>query len=788
MFFGYPSQPQMRRETLSKAVGLLSGSHGLEAVSWEDLRIGGKLIIDEVLDAIENCELAVFEVTDLNHNVMFELGYAIARQKKLWLLRDPSEMAAKAIWDEVRLLTTVGYAPYLNSDEILQAFDKDRPWQQERTLYDRTIRPVLEPTELNALLFARSLHETEADRELARRVEDERRAGIRVLEADPKESGVQPLSWYAQQIYASVAVLVHFSSPERHGSAVHNARCALMAGLATGLERRLLMLAEEDYTPPIDYRDLMFVYRTAAEARKKADDWLGRALVGAHAAIAGDKAVRARVSLATELKFLRLGDHVAENEAPELDDYFIETASYQEVLLPKTAIFPGRKGSGKSANLMQAASALASDKRNLVCVVKPPGYELHGILSLLRAHDERHEKTYLTDALWRFLLMSEVARGAYEEVLPIPLGARSAEVTEFITYVESEAPYVMDDFAVRLEHVVARALAAGTGSDIADTRERLTRALYDDSLIELRKHLGRFLGRRDRVAVLIDNLDKAWDRSTDIDELASFLLGLVNAAAALAADFQRHDAWRSPVAFTVAIFIRSDIYAHVEERAREPDKLPTSRLLWDDQELLLRVVEERYEAARKRPGSGNEIWTRFFCPKVGDAPAREYLTWRILPRPRDLVFLCNAAITSAVNRGRDRIEEDDVHEAEKVYSTFALDALRVEAAAIFPAVDDVLLEFLQAPAQMDQDLAEAIVGRVENLELPASEAVEHLIRLSFLGWDIGDGRVAFATDSRDDAKSRRLASLAARNRNGRVRLVVHPAYRPYLEIADGLPA
>jgi hypothetical protein len=292
--------------------------------------------------------------------------------------------------------------------------------------------------------------------------------------------------------------------------------------------------------------------------------------------------------------------------------------------------------------------------------------------------------------------------------------------------------------------------------------------------------LGRFLENRQRVSVLIDNLDKAWERASDFDELAAFLLGLLTAASSLTADFRRRDAWRTPVSFNVAVFIRSDIYQQVEMRAREPDKLPVTRLLWNDPDQLLRVVEERYEAARQRPGSGSEMWTRFFCARVRGQRTRDYLAWRVLPRPRDLVYLCNAAITAAVNRGNERIEVADIEEAEQLYSNFALDVLRVEGLALMCELDDVLLEFLEAPATMSVREAEKRIARVSGMGSSAGEAVETLVQLSFLGWELGDGRLEFATETRDDAKARRLAA----SRKGGPRVGIHPAFRPYLEISD----
>jgi hypothetical protein len=98
------------------------------------------------------------------------------------------------------------------------------------------------------------------------------------------------------------------------------------------------------------------------------------------------------VRLATELRGLRLGEYVAENEVDQLDNYFVETSAYKLALEGRSSIFVGRKGTGKTANLIRVASTLRADKRKLVVVIEPVGYDLTGLTRLLRKYREEDTK------------------------------------------------------------------------------------------------------------------------------------------------------------------------------------------------------------------------------------------------------------------------------------------------------------------------------------------------------------------------------------------------------------
>jgi hypothetical protein len=184
---------------------------------------------------------------------------------------------------------------------------------------------------------------------------------------------VRPLTWYCQKLYGAFGFAAHFLSPAREGYRLHNARYALVSGLARGFGVKSLILTEQhDLLTPIDYRDAMRQYATPSEAARITTEWV--------APLAAQRtAVRAQppkphvdaVRLATELKdfHLELGEYVAENEANRLTEYFVETTAYTDVINGTHTIFVGRKGTGKTANLIRAADQIGGDVQNLVVLI-----------------------------------------------------------------------------------------------------------------------------------------------------------------------------------------------------------------------------------------------------------------------------------------------------------------------------------------------------------------------------------------------------------------------------------
>jgi len=223
-FVAYPSQPPLLAETIRSAINEINKGNRVSLKSWEDCKVGGKVVIEELCRSIDQAEIFCADLTDLNANVMFELGYAIATNKRIWLMLDASFSVAKTQFDQLRVLTTIGYAKYCNSSELTTKFYRDEPYADlENTIFEQAIRPNLIPTIGQKILYLKSLHDTEAAIRISQRIEQLRTPETEVIVDDPKESTVQSLTWYGTQVYSSFGVVCHLTSPSRSGAPLHNA-------------------------------------------------------------------------------------------------------------------------------------------------------------------------------------------------------------------------------------------------------------------------------------------------------------------------------------------------------------------------------------------------------------------------------------------------------------------------------------------------------------------------------------------------------------------------------------
>jgi len=787
IFFAYAGSPEGTRETVANAVAGLAERDDVTAVTWEGLRADGRLIINQITAAITGADLICAEVSSLNPNVLFELGYAVAGDKPVRILLDGTDIEAVRGFKQFGLLNQVGYLSYANSIDIrskllggLQATGTSL-WQD--------LLPTTASAQAEHSIFYYPLnHVTEASRTLSRRLDGSRRTGWEILSADHSEVSLAPLSWYVQQIYKTDASIFHLAAPRRANSTIHNARTAFLAGIAHGLGRNMLMLAEEDYVVPFDYQDLLQQYNSSKTLGFGFDKWMGN-FEGDHArerASAAQRSVQRR-RLASQLGALNFYEYVAEQEAGSLSDYFVRTRQFEDLLNSPAVIFVGRKGVGKTANMLEAAQTLREDKRNLVVVIKPADYELQGLVKVLSDYRGRESLSYLTENMWKFLLYSEIARVAVDEAEQRPAGiATGSPLDELRQFMEECGLPMREDFSVRLEQLVTALLKTSgeVNRGVSDARDAIGAALGGVLLRDLRSRLEKAVTSYARVAVLVDNLDKAWDRHADLDDLASLLLGLLTAVGRVAGEFRRVRGEKdSELSFSLGVFLRSDVHQHVLRVAREPDKIRTATVTWEDTDLLFRVVEERYLFSGAGNSDPSRLWTQFFCPTVNGITVRQHVAGVILPRPRDLLYFVNAAVASAVNAGRDRVEIEDLRRARSEYSQFAFEAALVPNGITSRELESLLFEFAAGePTLTELEVADACANAGITAEPPA-EVIKHLLSVEFLGWQTGVERFSFGAEGSNARLAQVLARKYAATSNSALRYRIHPAFWDYLEIS-----
>jgi hypothetical protein len=782
-FVAYPSKPRSIAETIEAAIDMINDTQLVKLVGWRSLPVTGRVVIKQVCAAIDKSDLFICDMTILNPNVLFELGYAIAKKKRIWITLDTSYQSAVDNYKQVKMLTVLGYAEYHNASEIYTKFLAEQPYSDpNQTLYADVIEPsLLRKSGPPSLVYMKSAVNTEASARLTRRLQ---KSTIRLVMDDPSEVVVQNLAWYAENVIAAHAVISHLLDENRSENLfIQNAKYSFVSGLALGLGKPLLMLAHSPYDPPFDYQHLLRVHNSAAECIQIAHDWLSPLEEEYEAALKKYAESQRNAGAALVLQRIHLGDQFAENEQRELLDYFIVTAPYTEAIhTTQSLIYVGRKGSGKSANLYKIASELGRSRKNHVCIVKPVDYDVEGIFALLKLSIPRSEHGFMIESLWKYLIYTQMAISVRDEINNRPSHIPfEAEERDFLAFIGSNLELIQPDFTVRMENAIRNLCEIDLSETSTAQRTRISEVLHTRMLATLRKHLGQVLHEKQKVFVLIDNLDKAWEPRQDLSILSDFIFRLLSVSRAISDEFHRSGPQWQDVNVTLIIFLRSDIFSYIISQAREADKLIFSTIRWDDPRLLQRVIEERFINSLEGQITPDKVWTDYFTSSVRGIETREYIAQHIIPRPRDMINFCKASLAQSINRGHTRIEEQDILFAEQEYSQYAYLTLVTETKPIFPDIENLLYEFAGSTELVTIDSVTEFVRKAGINPENVPYLVQLLAESLFLGLETEPDQFRFLYDESKKKVVRSLARATALS-TGRERFKINVPFHSYLEI------
>jgi len=403
---------------------------------------------------------------------------------------------------------------------------------------------------------------------------------------------------------------------------------------------------------------------------------------------------------------------------------------------------------------------------------------------MLRQTLPASEKGFLIESFWKFLIYTELSKSVYDELKSKPLYYQcNAAEKGLLDFVSENAPIITPDFSIRLEAIVSKLQDLARLKSGGDQRAKISEFLHAEVIGRLRLMLGELLQNKNKVAILVDNLDKVWKPQENLDTLCDLLFGLLGVSQRIVQDFEKSDDRREAVNLSLIIFLRSDIFAQVIKYARERDKISYSRIAWEDPETLLRVLEERFIASSTEISTPNDVWSRYFCASVTGIPTRSYLTKYILPRPRDLIYLSKDAIAQAVNRRHTKVEEEDILEAQKKYSQYALDSIVVENSIQVEALEALLYEFV---GREEIIVHNDILAAMQVCDIPddkLDDVVELLCDLTFLGREVESGRFEFLYNEENKTKFQVMARKRVEGSADRVeRFRINEAFHAYLEI------
>ena len=327
-FYAYPSQHLPTVFTLQNAVAIINDAKfNVEIKLWQEMNVSGKLLLEEIRYEIDDCDVFLCDLTYTNMNVLFELGYAIALNKRIWISLNEDLHDKEKLYKELGFLTTIGYSNYQNINELVHAFWDSAPYDDtENTIFKEKIENQKKLTQVPKLLYLKSPALTSESAALTRLI---LKSSLPRVFDDPEETNSRPLEWYIESLLNSFGVIAHFADEKQDNS---NAKHALICGMAYGFNLELLMLSHAPYKPAIDYRHLMYVHKNIKQCTDRAEEWLLRVRDKYDRLTKKYFEHQRHLEATKALQQINFGEYEAEDEQEELERYFIRTEAYNEAL------------------------------------------------------------------------------------------------------------------------------------------------------------------------------------------------------------------------------------------------------------------------------------------------------------------------------------------------------------------------------------------------------------------------------------------------------------------------
>lgn len=112
-----------------------------------------------------------------------------------------------------------------------------------------------------------------------------------------------------------------------------------------------------------------------------------------------------------------------------------------------------------------------------------------------------------------------------------------------------------------------------------------------------------------------------------------------------------------------------------------------------------------------------------------------------------------------------------------------MESIKVENGITLPQLEAILYEFAGCPVVVPRNQIFKFITRAGIPENLHANVLDHLVKLSFLGMEVGPNEFAFSEEPGEYKKNAILARKVEQNEDDR-RYQIHPAFRAYLDIHD----
>lgn len=769
-FIAYPSAPTEIGSVLEAARQHVNDQAAPRTLtSWPQTDVAGRFLVDPIVSDLSRVDILIADITRLNFNVVYEVGYAIGLRKRVFLVKNAALVGDDDLIQEVGIFDTLGYKPYKSAGELGSILFGIR---------DAVALPLPTATNTRAPLYV-VLPRDKTDDEI-RLVSRIKKARIMLRSFDPEEQGRMAAPKAIDAIGTSIGVVIPFLGPHRAAARVHNLRAAFAAGLSQGMGKLTLLLQKGEDPVPLDYRDVVRSYRSKEQidgfVSEFAPQVYEQSLSVADVGPAGKQNLLARVAL---------GASAAEDEFSTLGRYYIRREEFERVLRGEIRLVVGRKGSGKTAVFGQIRDKLRRDRQRIVLDLRPEGFRLlqfkEQVLDLVQQGTKEHVMT----AFWEYLLLLEACHKILDKDRELHVNDHRlySPYRELAVAYREDAFVAEGDFAERMSRLLER-----ISQDFNDrftpsaeartlTASQVTQLLYQHDIARLRRLVFRYLEFKNGLWILFDNLDKGWPPCGLTPDDVSAFRALLDAITKITQEL--HNLGQVCVG---TVFVRNDVYEWLLQGTSDRGKISHVLVDWSDPDLLREVVRKRIATSLGLDEEPfDRLWNQICVSHIDGEETSQYLIDRSLMRPRGLIDLIQFCRSRALNLNHERIEVDDIREGESLYSTEVVQNLGFEMRDIFPASKDVLYQLLGRHCWLKESELKDALNRA------ALDARDHERMINVLLWY---GVLGVVRDSTDAAfiytvryDLRRLLAIAS-GTSGEPIYCINPAVWAGLEIKN----
>ena len=694
---------------------------------WNRLDPSGTPIDKTVYSWIEDADSLIADVSEPNDNVTYEIGLALGLRKPLRLIR-ASNKALKNIVS-VGLLHNVGHDEYTNTASLAAILKKPilpNDW------------PKSSPNREHPVYFLQLTGDEDISRRVASHIKKIIKLKYRSM--NPNEVDRLTASEAFEHISQSFGIIAVWDNSEAVHSTRQNQRTSFAIGVARGLDIPFLLLAHKDDRLPLDldeiatrwehiaglssimrrFRDEIYEYQEAfVEIKPNTERFLDR---------------------------VYCGDPAAENEASQLETYFLETEQFRLTASGDLNILLGRKGSGKTAIFLQTRNRTRAEKSNIVVDLQPEGYQLIRLKEFVLEYLSIGARKEFIASFWEYIVWLEIAYKILEKDhrrarYDFELMERYRQLEEFY----QERAEGEGDFSERLQALVERIIVRYEGQsgwqEGSLASSRVLEIVYGKEITEIREEVLGYLSRKGMVFFLFDNLDRFWTPPSFTELDAEIISGLIESLKDIRRRFSRRQ-----LEFSWAIFLRSDVFEFVIGAMADYGKLSVASVEWNDRALLERLFKNRIlgglRAGKRRWG---EVWEQVSVQRVDGRQTLEFLVESSLMRPRYLIRLFETARRRAVTLGRNTVQEEDYRLALQELGWQVLEDFDRELKDVVPAAEDLMFDLLQLGTEFSlKRLCQAVGARARARDV-VDTVVDVLIWTGCIGVKNGGG-VTYISD------------------------------------------